>query len=680
MRIPSSQGPTVGLNPLTSFNRTNSVVQGPSVNSAIGEQLGRIAQQVQQAEDHADNLRTEEAINQTRALQMQLQGEAGQAKGANVLPKNGKAFTDGYLERFDQGLAKIGEGLNARQRQLYQQRASLLRTEFQVRVNAHEQAETNAHADSVDLGTIKIESEAAGQYRDPRTVALSMTRVQNAVDSMAQRNGWSEEEKTGKLQEALTGFHANVLDAALNTGDTAGAGTYLNAHAQEMTSEMVKHYKKVIAGETLDGNAIALSQQALEVARSAGLDQTKGLELISQAAGNNKDLRDKAITIFDHDFGVYQKQRKEQAEQDEASVWGAALRGGPSAAYKALGASKTLDDTHKAELLKKVQNYFKGDAEDRTAAREARKEWQLANLVKLQLNPEAVWKMTPNQITNLTPFVGVEGVSKLVTMQQQMQKTGLDSAKMDVQQFTSIAKQYGLSADGLKGKAKDAMMIRIGLLQEQLNNRLTSIYANAKWHELTPEEKGKEMRNLLKEVPTRQENDFWFDETGKKFLFEAGVDEIDAPEKPQALAYLAEVDAPATPENVWVMVEKIREKKAADKNKSLPTVAPSPKTQNKVQENAQSQTQLKPKTEPQRPSISLRGIKSKFSGLSESYHNLEKTIDKSVLSKKQTVNKSEKDQKKDDESGKKNNPIVNKINSGFSALVDFIDNNDGKKP
>jgi len=499
MRIPVSPGQQVQQAPMSGYMAQNTAVRAPSVSGALSDALGEMSE----AQHFADNLRTEDAFNQTLAEAQKIKLEASQQLGANVQPKDGKSFQDAYLKKFDDLIPKVEGGLtNSRQKAILQRKVATLRQSFGADLDAHAAKETKAYYVGINTSTATIEAEnAKANLNNLAELTRGQMRVNGAVADNAKLLGWSPEETQIERQKAMDTFHGGVIGAAIDAGNLGYAKTYLENHTNDMSADQIKKAHKILTGASVDSASVDLARSALDAARSAGLDRTKGYELIDKQAGNNKDLRDKALSEFDHSFGVYKEQKKALVDQDEASIYRMTMdRKAPATIFKAIRALPNMDDTDKAKLTESVTKMYKGDAEDRTAAREAKKEAREAALLRYQLNPNAVWKMTPDQLINKLPELGSEGVSKLVTMKQSMEKRGPESFQVDADTFNDLATKAGFRprSQGDAPKLLDAKAkIEAQIAQEQGANKQ---HPN---QELAPERKKEIARYWLSDVITR---------------------------------------------------------------------------------------------------------------------------------------------------------------------------------
>jgi len=440
VRVPGNPGPQVSLNPLPDVQ--HQAFASPW--SAAAEAAGKL----NDVSEEADKLHVEEGLNQLRGKQIELYAEASSQLGGNVLPKNGKSFTDAYLEKFDGLVLKVGNGLSGqRQKTWFQERAQLMRTGFEGQVFTHEMRESKEYANSIDKNTIVMEIDNVVQHPgDVRDLVSAKARIENAVESIAHRNGWSPEETAVQRINALTKFHGAVVAEAIDNGRYSYATDYFNKHANEMNSEMQEKASKAIKDMSSDSLAVSMARTALETARANGLDKAKGYEIIDVQAGNDKGLRDKALTEYDHAFSMYRDQQKTLQEQDEASVYRLVLdRKSPSVVLHMISTLANTSETDKVKLRSDISKLYRGDAEDRAEAREARNETRAAELLKYKLNPDAVWKMNEDQLTNLLPRLGASGVNELVNMKREMQKRGPASFQVDADYFNKVANDVGMS-------------------------------------------------------------------------------------------------------------------------------------------------------------------------------------------------------------------------------------------
>ena len=100
VRVPGNPGPQVSLNPLPDVRHQ----AFPSPWSALSDAVNRTSEVVEQAEI----TRVEDAINRVRVSSLDLQNDAYSQVGENVRPKDGKTFTDQYMQKFSELASQEG--------------------------------------------------------------------------------------------------------------------------------------------------------------------------------------------------------------------------------------------------------------------------------------------------------------------------------------------------------------------------------------------------------------------------------------------------------------------------------------------------------------------------------------------------------------------------------------------
>lgn len=193
---------------------------------AAGAVLGREGAQLmvlQEAENkRVDTMRAEDAFTKLREKQLDL--TVGPENGfINV--KGGDAINrplfDEYSKRFTSEADLIATSLgNDRQRELFMQRAKVAGLQFGEDVLRHTVKEGDTYANQVFEGTVNTEIRAAtAHWMEPNAVALSIERVNAAINTQADRLGLAPEMREARRLEANGKIHSAIVQQALASGN-----------------------------------------------------------------------------------------------------------------------------------------------------------------------------------------------------------------------------------------------------------------------------------------------------------------------------------------------------------------------------------------------------------------------------------------------------------------------------
>lgn len=217
-------------------------VSAQSTGEAIGqgiEHLGAVAQAVhEQAMQTARTAQVSDANNQAQLLVTDLTHNpktgafTRQGKDALGLP-------DKYLPQFDERAAPILDGISdPRAKAAAQQVFAHARTHLIEQLDAHEGAEQQKFYDQTDLSSIKIASQRmADNYNHPDIIASNRETMLMSIDNLAQRKGWSDDQKKEAIQEQLSGAHSDVIDRMLADDKSQMAKHYLDINKDEMDAK-----------------------------------------------------------------------------------------------------------------------------------------------------------------------------------------------------------------------------------------------------------------------------------------------------------------------------------------------------------------------------------------------------------------------------------------------------------
>ena len=392
VRVPGNPGPQVSLNPLPDVRHQ----AFPSPWSALSDAVNRTSEVVEQAEI----TRVEDAINRVRVSSLDLQNDAYSQVGENVRPKDGKTFTDQYMQKFSELASQEGATLSSdRQKVLYQKRVGMLGTMFQAGVNEHERKQLLAGNLKINESTREIESQAAAKNLDDKKgIALSRARVDESIASDIDMQKLDPATAQVYRQAKLTGFHGSILESALLAGRVDYASAYYDAHKEEIAPEARGKIETAIAKRGVD---VTSDKMANEIWSSLGpkndtdatnldamvkaIPESVSPEVRKQVRNGLKEL------ASDRDYSVNKR------EDSRMSRFVKEIEGGKSwrdikndPEFRELSGTKQ-DDLHKT-------------FEDKYKPKEGARNANLYN--DLLKNPAVLGMMSEEAIIALTPMIG----------------------------------------------------------------------------------------------------------------------------------------------------------------------------------------------------------------------------------------------------------------------------------
>jgi hypothetical protein len=350
-----------------------------------------------------------------------------------------------------------------------------------------------------------------------------------------------------------------VVGAALDSGKLDYAKAYLDQHGKEMDPDAVAKAREVL-GEEDRFQKVTSSVDKVYAEGGTFAEKSQKLRDIFKS-----DEKGQKAAIQE----LHERKRQQDVAHDETVgvLWDmkTGLNGKKPVGLRDIMKSKewaSLDGSERQKLSRE----FEVDAR-RNEGQESPEEQvsKFATYLKITENPHKLMSMSDGQIVALTGTLGRELTKDLLEARRKAQ--GSLAKLQDVTltnefNFTSIAKEYGLTVSGVKDPDK------VQKIEAQLGDLKARVVANiaaeqaATGRTLTGDQKEAIARKWLKKVPTREKDVFlWFDSTKDKSMFQVDsfmdLDATDA-EKTKALEYLVNAEAPTTPENVWTMVQAMR--------------------------------------------------------------------------------------------------------------------------
>lgn len=190
------------------------------------------------AESQARQSQAMDAENKLQALSLQLTHDP--QNGA--FTKQGQAafgLSQQYLPKFDSQAQQIVESVpDPRARLAVQQAAAHMRLGLNEQLDAHEIQQHQVFAAHTAQDSINLAEQAsAANYNNPTILAGNHERIDAALTSMGQTQGWSTDQLSAAKQEAFSRLHGNVIDRMLADNKVGMAQQYLKANEGEMDAE-----------------------------------------------------------------------------------------------------------------------------------------------------------------------------------------------------------------------------------------------------------------------------------------------------------------------------------------------------------------------------------------------------------------------------------------------------------
>ena len=469
---------------------------------------------VAEAKQEADTYRAEDAYNQLQEKKTQLWAEVQTKQGENALNVH-----DDFIAKYDEEASNLKQKMGRGAADMFAQAHARGRSAFSSQLAGYQTQQIDISKEKTNLAGITLETQDAWANAGTPLADQNVARTSFLLNQEADRRGLGGDARDLFVQDGMSAAHSNVIQGLLDKNYPVAAQDYLKAHESEFTRKDFESLDKKVRGVSIDSASVDMAREALDAAQATGkLDKATGYDLIDKQAGSNKDLRDKAMAEFDHGFGVYTERKKSLDDQDVDSVSRMVLAGAsPAMVHKAILNLPSLDDGDKLTLGKKIDSYYKGDPEDRAAAREAKRDRQESIALQIRLNPNQVYQMQPQDFVDLLPVIGAQNVSGLVSMKEAMVKKGPESFQVDADTFNDLATKAGLDP---KNKANTGVLLDA---KAKIEKQIADEQASNKMHpnlQLDPERRAEIARYWLSDVLTKGNGGFFGSDTTTKKRFQ----------------------------------------------------------------------------------------------------------------------------------------------------------------
>lgn len=264
-RVPTYNEPQVQANALPGVQQS-ARTSGPLPNGlqAVGQGLHDAAAAYQQVNEHADELRVEDAFNKFREKQIDLtvgpQNGYMNATGSAALPQDGQSLSDRYTTQFKQQAEQLADGLsNDRQKALFKRYADRAGLEFISGLQRHESQQLDQWRTDTVKGVMAVETDnAVKNYNNQDAIALSTQRIELNLGRLQADKQMPPELFNSVRTQAISNLHASVIESAIQNRNLDYAQQYMAQHSQEMDAK-----------DILKVQAVLGPQQDLQVGYSA---------------------------------------------------------------------------------------------------------------------------------------------------------------------------------------------------------------------------------------------------------------------------------------------------------------------------------------------------------------------------------------------------------------------------
>lgn len=250
-----------------------------------GDQLVQLQKVEQQ---RVDTMRAEDAFTKLREKQLDLtvgpQNGFVNIKGGDAI---NRPLFDDYSKRFSSEANLIAAGLgNDRQRELFMQRAKVAGLQFGEDVLRHTVREGDVYANQVFDGTVNTEiRNATAHWDEPSSVALSIERVNAAIQTQAQRLGTPPEQVEAKRLEVNGKIHSAIVAQALAEGNYKYAQDWYEKNKADIDKPTAVAVQKAVEDGTQKQLYADYSNNLL-----ANRQSPAGLDMLEKTVSQDKTL------------------------------------------------------------------------------------------------------------------------------------------------------------------------------------------------------------------------------------------------------------------------------------------------------------------------------------------------------------------------------------------------------
>lgn len=409
-----------------------------------------------------------------------------QGDGAQGITKDTAAWWKDHISKNVEGLA------NDTQKRLYQQHA----TDLQLRSL---DTMSNFEVQQTDVG--QQQNYKADKANTTNLVAANPSDVmvtwgtkdiQKKNAYMAAQKNWSPELLEAVNTDDLTKLHQQVIQT-LAASNPDKAVDYFNAHKEEIAGSQ----RAEIGGFAEKATAASIGGKLAQTIWSTDGPQndTDPSNIDKMKARAREELKDKPFALetalhtlsqmdSDRDKGIKARDSNRTAQVNQLLLDGKSI-----AAVQQTPAWAALDGTERKKIIEHEKSVAASD-ESRAYTAEMRTEHRLNTegldkMIRLS-DPEALVKMSRDEIINLRTSIGNENTKSLLNKWDALTKSGthLTEAKLDTDQFKAFAQRAGLDIT----PSKDADKERLVTLRDRVE-RIIASDQQTKKRPLTRDEK-----------------------------------------------------------------------------------------------------------------------------------------------------------------------------------------------
>ncbi len=519
--VPTYQGPQVRMQALQAVPqqgaRSDAAFGGVAgrqmadLGGALGS-LGTAHDGIQEREDQTKAFKAEAAITESW---MKWDSDARtKYRGENV---------GDYVPNADawwkKAASETASGLSPRAQSLIDRSLGARRLQAMQSVGAFVNSERERHADDAYAADVEASIRFGLSTGTPDSTVL---QVRDKIAAVAVRKGWTIEQMQSEMIRTLSPLHVGIMREMMQSGNSGAATAYFEKYKGGLTDQA----KATMLGAVKESSENTLAESAASQAWGALgprilNDPVKLFDMeehIRSALKGNPDAMNKAVSSLRQRAQAFNAQQAEVKAASVSQVWGLIDSGKSLPTVMRSDAWLGLTDKDRRDIRRDMEAEAATRA-SRQAAEASRDYTALQRNEHLQLlrngdqyltasDPEVLSKMSRAQVEALRGRFGLEATKQLLTKHEALSKPGkLIEAKMDKQDFDTVADSLGLKPYAPKSESESRKLGQLQYRVEQLIDRRQS----EEKRPLTRQEKAELMRQEM--ARTVVVDGFWSDST-----------------------------------------------------------------------------------------------------------------------------------------------------------------------
>ena len=471
--VPILRGPQVaptvqGVTPLRQPDIQNAGPQqmqqfGQALAGAGSQAAGIIERELQRQNDDMVQAAMNDAVLARTQHTVDPQAGFMTVRGSDAMALHeGKGLDVVYADRLRADFDAIGQRLtNPAQRRAFRVQTDQMLGAFREKVLSHAGSEAQRFRIDTQTGTVATAQKAmALQWADPDMVAQGQQAIKAATMELGRLQGWSREQTTSAMVEALSPGHAAVISGALQSGNVE----YARAYADRVNAELTPA-DRLKLGNNLKSVSLEVeaSNKADELWLTLGPGNDRGapVDLFAMERAARKAFEgepDKAKATI---AGLRERAQAFNASQAEfhaantTAVYRMLDSGAPMSSIRRSAQWLELPGQQQRQIMLSLEQEAAA-RESRAAAREGRELTRMQREQAMTLlrngdaylrygDPQVLAGMSRQQVEALRPTFGMDGTQHLLNKWDALQKPQAKmAATIDKQDFDAVADRMGL--------------------------------------------------------------------------------------------------------------------------------------------------------------------------------------------------------------------------------------------